>query len=87
MATKGGITIEDDVLVGAGARILDGVTIGQGAIVGAGALVTPGTKVPSGMVVLGSPAKIARKAADADIAWLKKELAAVARKVSIYIEK
>jgi carbonic anhydrase/acetyltransferase-like protein (isoleucine patch superfamily) len=82
-----GCTISNSALVGIGAIVLDGASVGEGAIVGAGALVTPGTKVPSGTVVLGSPAKIARKATEADIAWLKKELAAVARKVAIYLEK
>ena len=35
-----GICIEDNVWIGAGAKILDGVTIGTGAIVGANAVVT-----------------------------------------------
>lgn len=35
-----GIRVEDDVWVGAGAKVLDGVTIGRGAVIGAGAVVT-----------------------------------------------
>lgn len=38
--TAKGITIEDDVWIGARATILDGVTVGRGAIIAAGAVVT-----------------------------------------------
>lgn len=38
--TARGITIANNVWIGAGAKILDGVTIGEGAIVGANAVVT-----------------------------------------------
>lgn len=34
-----GVTIEDDVWLGTGVRVLDGVTIGRGAVVAAGAVV------------------------------------------------
>jgi acetyltransferase-like isoleucine patch superfamily enzyme len=54
LRTKG-ITIEDDVWIGAGARILDGVCVGRGAVVGAGAVVT--RSVPPGVTVVGVPAK------------------------------
>lgn len=41
--TNLGITIEDDVWIGTGVRILDGVTIAKGCIVAAGAVVTQST--------------------------------------------
>jgi acetyltransferase-like isoleucine patch superfamily enzyme len=50
-----GIIIEDDVWIGAGAKILDGVTIKQGTVVGAGAVVTKSTEPYS--IVVGVPAK------------------------------
>ena len=50
------VIIEDDVLVGANAVILEGVRIGQGAVVAAGAIVLE--DVPAGVVVAGSPARI-----------------------------
>ena len=53
--TKLGIVIEDNVWVGAGARILDGVTIGRDAVIGAGSVVT--RDVPPGARVAGVPAR------------------------------
>jgi carbonic anhydrase/acetyltransferase-like protein (isoleucine patch superfamily) len=58
-----GCTIEDDVLVGMGAVILNGAVVGRGALVGAGALVTQGMQVPPGSVVVGVPAKVIGKPA------------------------
>ena len=51
-----GITIEDDVWIGANAVITDGVRIGAHSIVGAGAVVTK--SVPPYSVVGGCPAKV-----------------------------
>jgi len=53
-----GITIEDDVWIGANAVVLDGVTIGKGAVVAAGAVVSK--DVPSMAIVGGVPAKVVR---------------------------
>ena len=48
--------IEDDVLIGAGAVILNNVRIGKGAKIGANAVVTK--DVPQGSIAVGVPAKI-----------------------------
>jgi carbonic anhydrase/acetyltransferase-like protein (isoleucine patch superfamily) len=53
-------TIEDEVLIGMGATILDGAEIGARSVIGANALVTQGTKIPPGSLVLGAPAKVRR---------------------------
>lgn len=53
-------TIEDEVLVGMGAIVLDGAEVGARSIIGAGALITGGKKIPPGSLVLGSPAKVVR---------------------------
>lgn len=50
-----GIRIDDDVWIGAGARILDGVHIGRRAVVGAGSVVT--RSVAPDMTVAGVPAR------------------------------
>lgn len=51
-----GCTVEDDVLIGIRATVLDGAVIGSGSIVGAGAVMTEGTVIPPGSLVLGIPA-------------------------------
>jgi acetyltransferase-like isoleucine patch superfamily enzyme len=50
-----GITIDDDVWIGAGCRILDGVHIGKGAIIAAGSVVNK--SVEPFTIVGGVPAK------------------------------
>jgi carbonic anhydrase/acetyltransferase-like protein (isoleucine patch superfamily) len=54
-------TIDDEVLVGMGAIVLDDVKVGARSIIGANALITAGMKIPQGSLVLGSPAKIRRQ--------------------------
>lgn len=54
-------TVEDEVLVGMGAIILDGARIGTRSIIGANATVKQGMIVPPGSLVLGTPAKIVRE--------------------------
>jgi carbonic anhydrase/acetyltransferase-like protein (isoleucine patch superfamily) len=61
-----GCTIEDNVLIGMGAIVMDRAVIGKGSLVGAGALVTEGTVIPPGMLALGSPAKAKRPLNDAE---------------------
>jgi serine O-acetyltransferase len=48
--------IEDDVVVGCGARILGPIRIGKGAFIGANAVVL--TDVPAGAIASGIPARI-----------------------------
>jgi carbonic anhydrase/acetyltransferase-like protein (isoleucine patch superfamily) len=54
-------TVGNEVLVGMGARLLDDVVIGEQSIIGAAALVTQGQRIPAGSLVLGAPARIARR--------------------------
>ncbi len=52
------VIVEDGVLIGANAVVIEGVRIGKGAVVGAGAVVIE--DVPAGAVVAGNPAKIVK---------------------------
>jgi len=54
--SRGGITISDNVWIGARVTILDGVTVNSGAVIGAGAVVTE--DIPENSVVAGIPAKV-----------------------------
>ena len=56
-----GTVLEDGVLVGMGAVLLNRVRVGTGSIIGAGAVVTEGMQIPPGSLVLGVPAKVVRQ--------------------------
>jgi carbonic anhydrase/acetyltransferase-like protein (isoleucine patch superfamily) len=56
-----GCTVEDDVLVGMGAILLNGVRVGTGSVIGAGAVLKEGMEIPPGSLVLGVPARVIRK--------------------------
>jgi acetyltransferase-like isoleucine patch superfamily enzyme len=58
-ATKGDVTIGNDVWVATNAVIMSGVTIGDGAVIGAYSVVTK--DVPPYTIVAGNPAKQIRK--------------------------
>ncbi len=52
-----GCTVEDNVLIGMGAIVMDRVRIGQNSIIAAGAVVLEDTEVPPGSIFAGVPAK------------------------------
>ena len=56
-----GCVVEDEVLIGIGAIVLNGAKIGTGAVVAAGALVPERMEVPANSLVMGAPAKVRRE--------------------------
>jgi acetyltransferase-like isoleucine patch superfamily enzyme len=53
-----GITIEDDVWVGANVTFLDGVHVGRGSVIGAGSIVRG--EIPAYSIAVGAPARVVR---------------------------
>jgi gamma-carbonic anhydrase len=66
-----GTTIEDRVLIGMGAVLLNGVHIGHDSIVAAGTLLTEGTVIPPRSLVMGRPGKVKRALTDEDVAEIR----------------
>jgi serine O-acetyltransferase len=57
-------TIEDDVIIGAGAKVLGNVVLGKGCIIGANSVVLK--SVPAYTVVVGVPAQIIKRSKPVD---------------------
>lgn len=59
-----GCTLEDEVLVGMNATVLNGAVVGTGSLIAAGAVVLEGTRIPPGSLVAGVPGKVRRELTD-----------------------
>jgi gamma-carbonic anhydrase len=62
-----GVTIEDRVLVGMGAVLLNGVHIEHDCVIAAGTLLTEGTRIPARSLVMGRPGKVKRQLTDEEV--------------------
>ncbi|GMA42219.1 gamma carbonic anhydrase family protein [Mobilicoccus caccae] len=79
-ATVHGCTLEDRVIVGMGAIVMNGARVGSDSIVAAGTLVLEGVTIPPRSLVVGAPGKVRRELTD-------DELAKVRRNAEVYVEK
>jgi len=66
-----GCTVEDDVLVGMGAILLNGCHIGRECILAAGCLIPERMAVPPRSLVAGLPGKVRRTLTDEDVATIR----------------
>ena len=57
-ATLEGVYIDDEVLVGIGALVLEDTRVGRGSLIGAGSVVPSGLSIPPGSLVMGNPARV-----------------------------
>jgi len=69
-----GCIIGDDCLIGMHATVLDNANVADHSIVAAGSVVTVGKKFPPNVMLMGSPARVARELAEShlqqiDYAW------------------
>ena len=66
-----GCTIEDRVLVGMGAVLLNGVHVGADSVIAAGTLLTEGTQIPPRSLVMGRPGTVKRFLTDEEVAEIR----------------
>ena len=70
-ATLHGCTVEDQVLIGMGAIVLNRTHVGRHSIIAAGALLVEGQQVPEGVLVTGVPGKVRRELSEAERAAIE----------------
>jgi carbonic anhydrase/acetyltransferase-like protein (isoleucine patch superfamily) len=78
--------VDDDVLVGMGAVVLNGARIGCGSLVAAGAVVLAGTLVPPGSLAAGVPAKVRRQLTEEEVSAVKSNAAEYVQLAHTYAE-
>ena len=66
-----GATVEDRVLVGMGAVLLNGVHVEADCVIAAGSLLTEDTRIPARSLVMGRPGKVRRELTDIEIAEIR----------------
>jgi carbonic anhydrase/acetyltransferase-like protein (isoleucine patch superfamily) len=74
-ATLHGCTVEDLVLIGMGAIVLNGARVGRHSIIAAGAVLPEGQQVPEGVLVAGVPGKVRRDLSAAERAAIERNAA------------
>ena len=74
-ATLHGCSVEDLVLIGMGAIVLNGARVGRHAIIAAGTVLAEGQQVPEGVLVAGVPGKVRREVSEEERAAIKRNAA------------
>ena len=86
-ATVHGCVVEDAVLIGMGATILNDVRIGEGSIVAAGAVIAEHTAIPPNSLVAGVPGKVRRTLGEEDRKLILKYAQDYLDYVAIYLQE
>ena len=86
-ATVHGCVVEDMVVIGMGARVLNDSHIGEGCIIAAGSVVAEHTRVPPRTLWAGVPAKLRREISDKDLALIREYAQNYLDYVEIYLNE
>ncbi|MDR3745791.1 MAG: gamma carbonic anhydrase family protein [Acidobacteriaceae bacterium] len=86
-ATVHGCVLENEVLIGMGARVLNGCVIGEGSIIAAGAVIPERTTIPPNSLVTGIPGKIRRTLGEEDRKLILKYAQNYLDYVKIYLDE
>lgn len=86
-ATVHGCVVEDMVVIGMGARVLNDSRIGEGSIVAAGAVVPEHTVVPPRTLWAGVPARMRRELTDQDRELIREYATNYLDYVEIYLNE
>jgi len=62
-----GAIVDDYVMIGMGAIVLNGAHIHGECIIGAGAVITQGTQIPARSMVLGMPGRVVRELSEKEV--------------------
>ncbi|WP_111720708.1 gamma carbonic anhydrase family protein [Homoserinimonas sp. OAct 916] len=79
-----GCTVEDDVLIGMSATVLNGAVIGAGSLIAAGAVVLEGTQVPPRSLVAGVPGRVRRDVTDEELEHIRANAAGYLRLTALH---
>ncbi len=86
-ATVHGCVVEDAVLIGMGATVLNDARIGEGSIIAAGAVIPEHVAIPPNSLVAGVPGKVRRTLGDEDRKLILKYAANYLDYVAIYLKE
>jgi carbonic anhydrase/acetyltransferase-like protein (isoleucine patch superfamily) len=81
-----GARVEDDVLIGMGAILLNGAKVGSGSVIAAGAVVTSGAEIPPASLAAGIPAKVLRPVRESDTEMVGHAFESYVRKSGVHRE-
>ena len=81
-----GCTVEDDVLIGMHATVMNGAVIGTGSIIAAGALVTEGSVIPEHSLVAGVPGKVRRGTTEDERRGIERNAQVYSTRIQAYVD-